>query len=78
MGYLEGISMKKHLTPEGFDAVVLRLTQRMQEAVELMNQAVIAGDSRTEAEHRTLLRAYDLALFTINLNSSVIDEKETA
>lgn len=69
--------MIKHLTPEGFNAVVLRLTQRMQEAVESMNKAVIANDSRAEAEHRTLLRAYDMALFTINLNSSVIDEKAT-
>lgn len=64
--------MIKHLTPDGFDAVVLWLTQRMQEAVESMNKAVVANDSKTEAEHRALLRAYDIALFTINLNSSAV------
>ncbi len=68
--------MNKQLTQEGFAAVVLRLTDRMKEEVEYINDAVIANDDRKEVEHRAIFRAYDMALFTLNLNASkVIEEK---
>ncbi len=76
MGHMEGASMNKHLTREGFAAVILRLTDRMKEEVECINNAVIAGDDRREVEHRAIFRAYDMAIFTLTLNTStIVDEK---
>jgi hypothetical protein len=69
--------MKRSMNAQQFETVVNRLTERMQDAVKKMNEAVVSGNNLAETEHRSMLRAYDLALFSLTIHSSIVDEKES-
>lgn len=68
--------MKKQINPAQFQSIVESLTNKMQSCVEDMNRHVVDGNRQLEGEYRSMMRAYDLALFTINIHSSVAEENE--
>ncbi len=68
--------MKKQIKSDAFDVLVASLTDRMVDHLRQMNAAVVSGNSVAENEHRNRLAAIDMVLFSINLYSSVVDEKD--
>lgn len=67
--------MKKQIKSDGFNSLVESITNKMVACVKTMNQAQVEGNTLLEREARNKLFAYDIAMFSINLHSSVIDEK---
>jgi hypothetical protein len=68
--------MKKHIDSNGFKNLTESLRTRIIQAKEAEINAMLANDSVLEKEFRARLSSYELALFSINLNSSVVEEKD--
>lgn len=69
--------MNKQIKSDNFKRLVESITERMVDQTRRMNNALIEDNKIAEDEARTMYRAFDLVLFSINLQSTVVDEKES-
>lgn len=68
--------MNKQITQDGFKRLTDSIIEKIVEYKRAESEAMISGNSLREQYSRERASAFELALFSINLHSSIVDDKE--